>query len=129
VKYLWGGYTDPIQGLDCSGLGHYALTKALEDTGYKVGRLPARDIFHGRGGWIGNSYFELRDRQHLDAAFLTSGRKPWERDHMGFLIESEDGSFDVIEASGSAGTVVRRAWDLTPFAKWSDGFRHLTIGE
>ena len=69
------------------------------------------------------------DRQHLDAAFLTSGRKPWKRDHMGFLIEGEDGSFDVIEASGSAGRVVRRPWDLTPFAKWSDGFRRLTIGE
>ena len=129
VKYLWGGYTNPNEGLDCSGLGHYALTKALQDTGYRVQRVAARDMFLGRGGWAGRNYFELRDRGHLDATFLTSGHKPWERDHVGFLIQNKDGSFDVIEASGSAGRVVRRPWDLSPFAKWSDGFRRLTIGE
>ena len=127
IPYVWGSI-DPRVGLDCSGYVYVAIIEALRKAGCPVSRVTARDMFMGVGGWRGHNFFSVRDARNGDLEFFTSGKKPWRHDHVGVVLKGKHG-LELAQSRGGKGVVITPRSDYPGSVKWSDGFRHLTLGE
>ena len=124
TKYVWGGTS--YEGADCSGI----IFRSCRTAGIDIQRVTAKDMFEGKGGWVGK-LVSRDEAQELDLVWFTWKGKEMTRPfgHVGvFYISTKDGFMGVFQASSTSGHVVVSEYKGI-LREDTSGIKRLTIGD
>jgi cell wall-associated NlpC family hydrolase len=113
--YQWGGATDEVKGLDCSGYLYLAARRA----GFPVRRTTAKRMLEGNEGWVNIAVFPA-ERKPLDLGGW-SFRKRF--DHIGLIWKTP---YTVTHSSSRRGVVVDELRGA--LVQYAESIKRLTLG-